>query len=46
MTSSRTCTKAALNLLGHDVGGMRLPSSRSPIEQAVYERCSSDIMLA
>jgi 4-hydroxy-tetrahydrodipicolinate synthase len=25
MTSSPTCTKAALNLLGHDVGGLRLP---------------------
>jgi 4-hydroxy-tetrahydrodipicolinate synthase len=25
LTSSPTCTKAALNLLGHDVGGLRLP---------------------
>ena len=25
MTSSPTCIKAALNLLGHDVGGLRLP---------------------
>ena len=25
LTSSPTCTKAALNLLGHDVGGCRLP---------------------
>ena len=25
ITSSPTCTKAALNLLGHDVGGLRLP---------------------
>jgi 4-hydroxy-tetrahydrodipicolinate synthase len=25
MTSSPTCTKAALNLLGHDTGGLRLP---------------------
>lgn len=25
MTSSPTCTKAALNLLGHDAGGLRLP---------------------
>jgi len=25
LTSSPTCTKAALNLLGHDVGGVRLP---------------------
>jgi 4-hydroxy-tetrahydrodipicolinate synthase len=25
MTSSPTCTKAALNLLGHNAGGLRLP---------------------
>jgi 4-hydroxy-tetrahydrodipicolinate synthase len=25
LTSSPTCTKAALNLLGHDTGGLRLP---------------------
>jgi 4-hydroxy-tetrahydrodipicolinate synthase len=25
LTSSPTCTKAALNLLGHNVGGLRLP---------------------
>jgi 4-hydroxy-tetrahydrodipicolinate synthase len=25
LTSSPTCTKAALNLMGHDVGGLRLP---------------------
>jgi 4-hydroxy-tetrahydrodipicolinate synthase len=25
MTSSPTCTKAALNMLGHDAGGLRLP---------------------
>jgi 4-hydroxy-tetrahydrodipicolinate synthase len=25
LTTSPTCTKAALNLLGHDVGGVRLP---------------------
>jgi 4-hydroxy-tetrahydrodipicolinate synthase len=25
LTSSPTCTKAALNMLGHDVGGLRLP---------------------
>ncbi len=25
MTSSPTCTKAALNLLGHEAGGLRLP---------------------
>ena len=28
MTASPTCTKAALNLLGHDVGGLRLPLVR------------------
>jgi 4-hydroxy-tetrahydrodipicolinate synthase len=25
LTSSPTCTKAALNLIGHNVGGLRLP---------------------
>jgi 4-hydroxy-tetrahydrodipicolinate synthase len=25
ITSNPTCTKAALNLLGHNVGGLRLP---------------------
>jgi 4-hydroxy-tetrahydrodipicolinate synthase len=25
LTSNPTCTKAALNLLGHEVGGLRLP---------------------
>jgi 4-hydroxy-tetrahydrodipicolinate synthase len=25
MTASPTCTKAALNMLGHKVGGLRLP---------------------
>jgi 4-hydroxy-tetrahydrodipicolinate synthase len=25
LTSNPTCTKAALNMLGHDVGGLRLP---------------------
>jgi 4-hydroxy-tetrahydrodipicolinate synthase len=25
LTASPTCTKAALNLLGHDAGGLRLP---------------------
>jgi 4-hydroxy-tetrahydrodipicolinate synthase len=25
MTASPTCTKAALNMLGHRVGGLRLP---------------------
>jgi 4-hydroxy-tetrahydrodipicolinate synthase len=25
LTSNPTCTKAALNLLGHGVGGLRLP---------------------
>ena len=28
LTSSPTCTKAALNLLGHDAGGLRLPLVR------------------
>ena len=29
LTASPTCTKAALNLLGHDVGGLRLPLVRA-----------------
>ncbi len=33
MTSSPTCTKAALNLLGHDVGGLRLPLVEATAEE-------------
>ncbi len=35
LTSNPTCTKAALNMLGHDVGGLRLPLvEATPEEQA------------
>jgi 4-hydroxy-tetrahydrodipicolinate synthase len=35
LTSNPTCTKAALNMLGHDVGGLRLPLvEATPGEQA------------
>jgi 4-hydroxy-tetrahydrodipicolinate synthase len=33
MTASPTCTKAALNLLGHDVGGLRLPLVAATTEE-------------
>jgi 4-hydroxy-tetrahydrodipicolinate synthase len=33
LTASPTCTKAALNLLGHDVGGLRLPLVAASIEE-------------
>ncbi len=33
LTSSPTCTKAALNLLGHDVGGLRLPLVEATAEE-------------
>jgi 4-hydroxy-tetrahydrodipicolinate synthase len=43
MTASPTCTKAALNLLGHNVGGLRLPLVEATHEeldvvQAMLER--------
>jgi 4-hydroxy-tetrahydrodipicolinate synthase len=34
LTASPTCTKAALNLLGHDVGGLRLPLVAATSEEA------------
>jgi 4-hydroxy-tetrahydrodipicolinate synthase len=34
MTASPTCTKAALNLLGHNVGGLRLPLVEATDEEA------------
>jgi 4-hydroxy-tetrahydrodipicolinate synthase len=34
LTSSPTCTKAALNLLGHDVGGVRLPIVEATAQEA------------
>jgi 4-hydroxy-tetrahydrodipicolinate synthase len=33
MTASPTCTKAALNMLGHDVGGLRLPLIEASAEE-------------
>jgi 4-hydroxy-tetrahydrodipicolinate synthase len=33
LTSSPTCTKAALNLLGHDAGGLRLPLVEATAEE-------------
>jgi 4-hydroxy-tetrahydrodipicolinate synthase len=38
MTASPTCTKAALNLLGHDVGGLRLPLVEATEEETVAVR--------
>jgi 4-hydroxy-tetrahydrodipicolinate synthase len=34
MTASPTCTKAALNMLGHDAGGLRLPLVEATAEEA------------
>jgi 4-hydroxy-tetrahydrodipicolinate synthase len=42
MTSSPTCTKAALNMLGHRVGGLRLPL----IEASAEELAAVEAMLA
>jgi 4-hydroxy-tetrahydrodipicolinate synthase len=41
LTSNPTCTKAALNLLGHDVGGLRLPL----VEATAQERETVRAML-
>jgi 4-hydroxy-tetrahydrodipicolinate synthase len=38
LTSSPTCTKAALNLLGHDVGGLRLPLVEATAEETTVVR--------
>ncbi len=38
LTSSPTCTKAALNLLGHDVGGLRLPLVEATAEETTPSR--------
>ncbi len=38
MTASPTCTKAALNLLGHDVGGLRLPLVEATPEETAEVR--------
>jgi len=34
LTSNPTCTKAALNMLGHDVGGLRLPLVEATEDEA------------
>jgi 4-hydroxy-tetrahydrodipicolinate synthase len=38
LTSSPTCTKAALNLLGHEVGGLRLPLVAATSEEGAAVR--------
>jgi 4-hydroxy-tetrahydrodipicolinate synthase len=38
MTASPTCTKAALNLLGHEVGGLRLPLVEATEEELAAVR--------
>jgi 4-hydroxy-tetrahydrodipicolinate synthase len=38
LTSSPTCTKAALNMLGHDVGGLRLPLVEATPEESATVR--------
>jgi 4-hydroxy-tetrahydrodipicolinate synthase len=38
ITSNPTCTKAALNLLGHDVGGLRLPLVEATPEESATVR--------
>ena len=38
LTSNPTCTKAALNMLGHDVGGLRLPLVEATEEEQAQIR--------
>lgn len=38
LTASPTCTKAALNLLGHEVGGLRLPLVAATAEETATVR--------
>jgi 4-hydroxy-tetrahydrodipicolinate synthase len=38
LTSNPTCTKAALNLLGHDVGGLRLPLVEATVAETAAVR--------
>ena len=38
LTSNPTCTKAALNMLGHNVGGLRLPLVEATEEEAAEVR--------
>jgi 4-hydroxy-tetrahydrodipicolinate synthase len=42
LTASPTCTKAALNLLGHDAGGVRLPIVEATAEEAEAVRTMLD----
>ena len=48
LTSNPTCTKAALNLLGHDVGGLRLPliEATAPERETVRAMLSRHGLLA
>ena len=38
LTSNPTCTKAALNMLGHEAGGLRLPLVEATAEEAAAVR--------
>jgi 4-hydroxy-tetrahydrodipicolinate synthase len=40
LTSSPTCTKAALNMLGHNTGGLRLPLVEATDEEAAAVRAT------
>lgn len=40
LTSNPTCTKAALNMLGHNAGGLRLPLVEATDEQAAAVRAT------
>jgi 4-hydroxy-tetrahydrodipicolinate synthase len=42
LTASPTCTKAALNLLGHEAGGVRLPIVEATAEEAEAVRTMLD----
>ena len=44
LTSNPTCTKAALNMLGHEVGGLRLPLVEATDEELTRSR-HADAML-
>jgi 4-hydroxy-tetrahydrodipicolinate synthase len=40
LTSNPTCTKAALNMLGHEVGGLRLPLVGASAEEKAEIRAT------
>ena len=48
LTANPTCTKAALNLLGHEAGGLRLPLVEASAEEteAVREMLERHGLLA